>query len=332
MVELSTLFRQSEDFSSLTHYKYRYPEGIQSAQLPTKGCRMAPAKETDCNLTRAEDRVVAFARSEPLQFGTSTAREVALACGTSDATVSRTARKLGFSSFKEWKRSLTNSAFAPVGLDSLITSRLGLLNSKTRTRNTDQQFETVIDSIIDALRKLRETKQQIETMRAAKCIVGARSVLVYGLGVAFSLADYMALSLQRLGQSAYAIAGSGHTLADTIVQLANHDVCIFIAPRILMPDLRFLLDESIKRKIATVLITTEAAPAEVGSSANAICIRLPELTNQIADDTVIAMTVIDTILASIAVLDSHSAISARKELQALRTRIHAGQKTLKPHR
>jgi len=154
--------------------------------------------------------------------------------------------------------------------------------------------------------------------------VNARRVLVYGLGAAYHVAEYLSLALERVGVDARAVAGSGHTLADAIPRLRGEDVSIILAPRLLFPDLVWYADESAQRCAATILVTTEPPPERLRRSTTTL--RLPSTAQVIADDTILALALADVLVAAVARQAPNRSLATRQAIQELRDRIYSNQR------
>lgn len=275
-------------------------------------------------LTRAEARVQLFARQDPLAFATSTAVEIAEASSTSDATVARTARKLGFRGVREWKRVCAESVDSTRGLDAVLRDRLDTL-SKTQSGDSSSGLaRQLLASSAEALLALAEVLDSAALDQGVNALVNARRVLVYGLGAAYHVAEYLSLALERVGVDARAVTGSGHTLADAIPRLRGEDVSIILAPRLLFPDLVWYTEESVQRCAATILVTTEPPPERLRRSI--IPLRLPSTAQVIADDTILALALADVFVAAVARQAPNRSLATRQAVQELRDRIYPDQR------
>ncbi|TGD11724.1 MurR/RpiR family transcriptional regulator [Brevibacterium sp. S111] len=294
-----------------------HTEGVKRS-IPTEAADRQPA------LTRAEARVQLYARQDPLAFATSTAVEIAEASSTSDATVARTARKLGFHGVREWKRVCADSVDSTLGLDALLRVRLDNLSKAKSVKSSGGLARQVLASSAEALLALAEILESSALDHGVDELVNARRVLVYGLGAAYHVAEYLSLALERVGVDARAVTGSGHTLADAIPRLRSDDVSIVLAPRLLFPDIVWYAAESAQRCAATILVTTEPAPERLRQST--ITLRLPSTAQVVADDTILTLALADVFVAAIARQEPNRSLATRQAVQMFRDRIYSGQR------
>ncbi|WP_312800541.1 MurR/RpiR family transcriptional regulator [Corynebacterium variabile] len=144
-------------------------------------------------LTPAEIRVAEFMADNPHSVGYLSALKLAEASRTSDATVVRTVRKLGFD-----------------GLDDLREQFAVELSRAGR-------MESTIRSLV------YEPESEVTRYIAARCVV------LVGSGPARSIADYAAHRFRRVGVWSVAAGSSGRSFADELAAFAAGDIVVLMS-------------------------------------------------------------------------------------------------------
>ncbi|MGH8877165.1 MAG: MurR/RpiR family transcriptional regulator [Stackebrandtia sp.] len=271
------------------------------------------------SLSKQERRVSGFADQNPLRFATSTAAEIAEVTSTSEATVVRTAHKLGFSGTKEMKAACAARVDQSQSLGSAIRSRLASLPQDAALPEPQQTANAVLSSSADLLIRLNDSLDESAVTSTIAAIVTARRVVVYGLGTGYHIAQYLALELERVGLQALAITGSGHTIADAIPRLRHDDTLVVMAPLRIFNDIRNFSAEATRLVAATTVITQDVLPSGLDKLATRI--GLPDTSTGPGSNSVAAWAICDVIVTEIARRHPEQAIERRNYMQQLRERL-----------
>lgn len=169
-------------------------------------------------------RVLEFIDANRLDALTKSAVEIGTMIGTSDASVIRAVKALGFAGFKELKQELAATfGHGQSAADNMARTFSGI----------GDQHDGAIDRALDdhgaAFEALTspETREQMST--AVKLLASVRRVGVFGLGPSSYLARYFALHLTRSGRVAHVFDGSGSPLADQLLSMQDVDVVVMLA-------------------------------------------------------------------------------------------------------
>ena len=265
-----------------------------------------------------------YARQDPFRFATITAAEIAATTDTSDATVARAARKLGYKGTREWKRACAEQVDHTLGLEASLRSKLADLPDGDEKNIHLEAARSVLSSAAEALLALSDGLEASTLETAIGEIADSDRVFVYGRGTGYYAAEYLSLGMTRIGIEARACTGSGHTLADVIPNLRHSDVSIVIAPRIIIPDLEWYLAESVSRCSATILISAEFPPTRVRDKI--VHIALPSTEKSLASDTLSAIAVADVLTSEMSRLNPARALKHHQMVQELRESIYQRQR------
>jgi DNA-binding MurR/RpiR family transcriptional regulator len=176
------------------------------------------------------------------------AREVASATGTSDATVVRTARSLGFDGFRELKRFLAGQVD-----EAPLNERLRATLSGTP--DPDDELQAASDRHRVALDALARGIPKSQFHAANRVIDAAERVWWSGIGPSAFLAEYAAFLFRRLGKPSGALTHSGFENADELLSIRQGHVVVVLAYGRLHRHVRVLFDRAAEEGIAVVLIT-----------------------------------------------------------------------------
>ena len=284
------------------------------------GFRAMPEWET---LTAGERGVAEVAEQDPLAVATSTALDIARIAGTSEATVTRAARKLGFDGLKEFKQACAAAAGRDPGLGTSIRSLLDSLGDEAATLSGGETARAVLTDSARALLRFAESFPAEVFEEVVGLVESAPRTVLYGLGTAARVAGYLSLCLGRVGVGSLVLAGSGHALADDVHRLDSDDVVVVIAPRVLLNDVENLIDLALPRVRRVVLVSQVRPPRKRRDEV--VFLELPGTTGSAATEAVGAWSLSDALVAELARRNPAAAIEARNAVQRLRDGLSPGR-------
>jgi DNA-binding MurR/RpiR family transcriptional regulator len=169
-------------------------------------------------------RVLEFIDANRLDAMTKSAVEIGGMIGTSDASVIRAVKALGFDGFKDLKRELA----ATFGRGHSAADNM----ARTFTGIGDTQ-DAAIDRVLEdhgvAFAALASPETRAQMSAAVKLLASARRVGVFGLGPSAYLARYFALQLSRSGRPAHIFDGNGSPLPDQLLGMQDVDAVAMLA-------------------------------------------------------------------------------------------------------
>jgi DNA-binding MurR/RpiR family transcriptional regulator len=167
--------------------------------------------------------------------------------GTSDATVVRTAKSLGYGGLAALRRAL-----AAYGDNPPPGERL------RRTLEQTPEGELFASAIRNHLAALEALSRNVSPQRfhEAVAILASRDRIVWrGVGPSAHLAAYGQLMTQRIGTSSVALVHTGTSFADELLTVAPTDALVVFAYGRLQQHVRVLLDRADALDVPVVLIT-----------------------------------------------------------------------------
>lgn len=267
-------------------------------------------------LSKQERRVFMVAEQDPLRFATSTAAEIGEISSTSEATVVRTAQKLGYSGLKAMKLACTSAFERSQSLGGVIRGRLAQLPNAMSSPSPKVSAEGVLHSAADLLMRFSDSLEGRDVSEAVDALTGCRRVGIYGLGTAYRIAQYFSLELERIGIDTLAMMGSGHLAADAVHKVSDEDALVVLAPLAVFPDVRKFLTVVAQRAGSVILVSQDEVPDALREHLRHI--RLPRTSGGAASESVAAWALCDVLTAEVARRYPERAIETRSYVQQLR--------------
>lgn len=292
---------------------------MQGDAVPATPVRIRAALPT---LQASARRVAEHVLEDPAGTANLTISELARASGTSETTVVRFCRALGFTGYPEFRLRLALEAGRAEG-----TGRARPLVG------SDISPEDSLDQVVEKIayadaRAVEETAAQLDTAalgRVVDAIVCARRVDVYGVGASAFVAMDLQQKLHRIGRIAYAWADL-HIALTSAALLGPGDVALAISHTGETVDSIDALAEARRHGATTVALTnfpaspiTEVADLVLTTAARETTFRSGAMASRLAQ-----LTVVDCIFVGVAQRDFDGTMQAlastRSAVQARRVR------------
>ncbi|MFE9248591.1 MurR/RpiR family transcriptional regulator [Streptomyces sp. NPDC007088] len=214
------------------------PRSRAAAAVPAPATRAAAAAQTPVppapaalaakvrtlapSMTRSMQRVAEAVAADPAGCSALTVTGLAERTGTSEATVVRTARLLGYPGYRDLRLALAGlAAHQESGAAPSVTADIAL---------DDPMAEVVAKLAHDEQQTLADTAANLDTTAlsaAVSALVQARRVDIYGAGASGLVAQDLEQKLLRIGMLAHAHADP-HLAITNAVQLRGRDVAVAI--------------------------------------------------------------------------------------------------------
>ncbi|HZS83814.1 MAG TPA: MurR/RpiR family transcriptional regulator [Stellaceae bacterium] len=205
-------------------------------------------------MSPAEQRVVRYFQENREQVLIASAAALAGKAETSDATIVRTTKALGFSGLDELRRTLADELRTSLSPAERLTRTLGEVGN-----SLSAAFQTTIEIHLQSLESLRRSVPTEQFEKAVGSIIGARRVLVFGLGPSSAMAAYLVIQLARFGLDAISLTNTGLLFADDLRKVRKGDLLIILAYGRVYAELDALLDEVRRDKVTSLLLTDTLA-------------------------------------------------------------------------
>ena len=141
-------------------------------------------------LSKSEKKVATYIKDHPREIIGLSVADLGMACGVSDPTVVRAYKKLGFGGFEELKLTLAQATVSP---DETIHEEICANDSMKEVR------DKVFQSAVFALHFTRDMLDPGDLEAAARVLMNARKIVIFGMGGSASVALDLHHKLLRLG-------------------------------------------------------------------------------------------------------------------------------------
>jgi len=205
-------------------------------------------------MSPAEQRVVRFFRDNREEVLIASAAALAAKAETSDATVVRATKTLGFSGLEDLRRTLADELRRSLSPAERLTRTLSEVGS-----SLSAAFEMTLDIHLRSLESLRRSITPKLFEKAVDGIAGARRLVVFGIGPSSAIAGYLVTQLGRFGLDAASLTSTGLLFADDLRKLREGDLVIMLAYGRVYAELAALLDEIDRQKLRSFLVTDTLA-------------------------------------------------------------------------
>lgn len=240
------------------------------------------------------------------------AEEIAAETGTSDATVIRTAKRLGFSGLPELKR-----VSGRVMARTISTSE----RLEQRFRATGDDLEKVAGQMFATAREvLTSTEEQMDGAMLAAAISlveEADTVWCIGMGTAEVEARHCSIALSRAGVRTRCSGASGFTLANELIDLRPADVIVMFHAVRETAEFKLIVRQLRDVGCKVILVCGVQLRANYADKVSAIltCIGSP---SKLASWSIGAIVIADLLAYGVAVRNQQQATDAKKRLADLR--------------
>jgi DNA-binding MurR/RpiR family transcriptional regulator len=266
------------------------------------------------SLSAAERRVARYLADHPDEVAFSSAGTLGQLTETSDATVIRTVKSLGYAGLPALKRALQD------GLRERLTPA-GRLEHSLDAIGSDPK--AILGMVLgESIQLLEEASRMVRADNftdAVELIGGARETLVLSVGWLGLLGSYFALRLNRMRHHARSSMASGFMLADDLLRLREDDVLVLLAHQTVVTEINVALDHAAKVGTKIVLITDTLGEALNGRVTTTISAPIGGSAAYSVQATTVA--VLDALVLAVAAADRESAVDAMTEMNDLRDRL-----------
>lgn len=151
-----------------------------------------------------------------------TTRELAVACGVSEATVVRFVVQVGFGGYGAFQQALRDL----VDTQLTLVDRVDLMEVG---KPHAERFRKVVFREIDNLKRLYDTMDVEKTRLAVERLHAAASVFVVGSRLSYIMATYMSWSLQKIRREIHSLRASDSTSLDALTTAPRRSLVLLVA-------------------------------------------------------------------------------------------------------
>jgi DNA-binding MurR/RpiR family transcriptional regulator len=190
-------------------------------------------------LTPAEQRVARYFQHNREEVLIASASALAQQAGTSDATVVRTAKSLGFSGMDELRRTLALELRENTSPAGRLVRTLGEVSD-----DPVSALNLTLDIHQKSLEDLRRSITPELFQSALRFMLEARRIFIFGIGPSSAMAEYFSIQLGRFGIDTLSLTQTGLLLADGAQKFRAGDLLVIFAYGRVYRELTVLLDQA----------------------------------------------------------------------------------------
>ena len=264
----------------------------------------------EAELSPKEREVARFLADHPGEIPSSTAADLGRRIGTSDATVVRTVKALGYSGMPELKRVLLRTMAERRDPATMLAQAIGQLG--TDAGIADQ----VLLATGHLMQEARDLLDPESWREAVEIIDGAATVLAYGIGKAGCVAEYFAIELTRCGVPTRSLTDSGLSVANGLLSLSRTDAVLVFAPLRHFREIDAVIDHA-RAVGARVVFMSEALGTSVRDRVDVV-LQTPRTNLSPAGAMIVPMALAEALTLEIASRHRDRAITTRQLVNELR--------------
>jgi len=206
-------------------------------------------------LTPAEQRVARLfvERKQDILLGS--AAQIAEMAKSSDATVVRTAKSLGFEGLSALREALLSELTGAASPGRRLARTLEVTGETAAAA-----LRHVVGIHEEVLAVLKQPDTALAFERVVEVLARAPRRHVFGIGPSGAMADYATLQFNRIGLPALAMAVSGVALADRLLWLGKGDAVLMMAYAPVYREVTVVIEEANRRGARVVLISDNLGP------------------------------------------------------------------------
>lgn len=265
------------------------------------------------DLTKSEKRIANYLRKNQEEAAFLSAGELAARLDLSEATLVRFARNLGFASYPAMRNVFQQNFRQRVTHSARLRGRLDDL------REAGDIFERLVVSEIDYLSLALETVDREAFSRAAKMLQAKDRVFVFGVGPSEALVDLLSLRLGRFGKQVVPMTTAGREFLEPLMWMTSQDILIAICFFDVTPALQLLMNYA-NQVHCPVIMITDTLGSVIGDKADVVLAARRGPMGEF-HSLVVPMTIINTLLLTLANEDREKVITKLDLLDQLRDRL-----------
>ncbi len=264
----------------------------------------------------AEQKMARHFLRHPQDAILGSAAQIAERLGTSDATVVRTARALGYGSLAELRAAFVEDLMTPPPAERLARTLKAAKGAKGGV------LEHVLAVHQDSLNAFDDPDFAKSFSDALSTLTKSPMRHVFGVGPSGALADYAALQFNRIGLRSTSLNATGIALADRLLALRPRDAVMIIAYAPLYREVRVTLERARQVGVRIVLISDSLGPL-IDGPLDAILTVPRGKAGHLATHGA-TMVLLDAMVAGLAERQGQSALGALSDFGDLRGKLDRG--------
>ena len=258
-------------------------------------------------LTKSQKKLAAYITDNSDEILLHNSFDLARKVGVSEATVSRFVRRLGFSSYLEFKKSLIRTT-----LDGYSTIKR-LAESSDAIENRELIAQNVHASDIENIQKIRSDNTDATFEKVVGKICSARTIYILGLRSSYALAYYLSFNLRFFLKNVVRIEPGVGDLPEQLVHAGPADLLFVISFKRYTQE-SVVIARRLKAMGLSVVSLVDSKLSPVAALANASLIAGTGIPSYFESYTA-AMSLLNGLIAAVVLHKEEQAIPALERLE-----------------
>lgn len=243
------------------------------------------------SLTKGEKRIAEYIISNPEKVSDMSALDLGKVLNTSDASVVRFSKNIGFKGFSDLK------TYLKIQINSFKKPQNKILEKW----NNFQSENDIVDKIVKSdLKNIESFLSQIDVKKVEETVtslLSSRKVFVIGMGCSRGVAQFISWHMKRIGVDVELLQESGIGLLESLVHLKEMDTVLFFTfPRYLIDEVQ--ISKLIKKRGAKLILITSELFSDISVNSD-IVFKVPVDNDSFFNSYMVPMELCNIILTSI---------------------------------
>ena len=243
------------------------------------------------SLTKGEKRIAEYIISNPEKVSDMSALDLGKVLNTSDASVVRFSKNIGFKGFSDLK------TYLKIQINSFKKPQNKILEKW----NNFQSENDIVDKIVKSdLKNIESFLSQIDVKKVEETVtslLSSRKVFVIGMGCSRGVAQFISWHMKRIGVDVELLQESGIGLLESLVHLKEMDTVLFFTfPRYLTDEVQ--ISKPIKKRGAKLILITSELFSDISVNSD-IVFKVPVDNDSFFNSYMVPMELCNIILTSI---------------------------------
>ena len=276
-------------------------------------------------LSPAMLRVATFIDANRVTALTSSAAELAARASTSDVTVVRTAKALGFPGLAGLRQMIAGAMAARPSPTANMVHTLAETGS-----DIDEAIDLVLAAHDEGLASLRQPDARAQIRAAVALLEPVARIALFGIGQTAPLVSYLAIMMGRSGRAVLRCDATGIAFADQLLGLNTGDGALIIAYGDGYPEVETIVQKATALRLPMVLLT-DSLEERLAARADIVIPVARGRTQRVALHAV-TLAALEAIAVGLAAAAPGRTMHALDELDTLRSRLRRKKPAAKRHR
>jgi DNA-binding MurR/RpiR family transcriptional regulator len=228
-------------------------------------------------MTPIEKKIGDYVMRHPDEVLGSSALQIAEATGTSDASVIRTVKGLGYAGLRELKKELLENVLRRRSMAATLDHNID------RILTNERPVAQMLKDSVDVLTAFVGDFDHASFEEATALMARATRIFSYGLGPGSTTSAFLAIHLRRVGFDARAMMSAGYRLSDDLLPLTRTDCVVLLAPYHQTTEVEVILDHA-RAVGASVVLISEALRLSLKDRVDVVIKTPPTISSVVSEN------------------------------------------------